>query len=223
MSSPDSPILQKLDRLSRSTSGFHDQLSDLFDGDEYKQCVPNLQGDDLAWLVDYLDKVRRRIIPPHPPLKPTQTLDDLDPASSGSQKCLHELSYICGTRAILPTSYTLSSSLLNVGHHPVASGGSGDVYKGSFNGSGVCVKRVRVYSKDGPKKATKVHFRHHRFPCLPMLTRLTDALPGGCGVEMYETQKHRPPSGCYIRTSPAYFRLDARRGTYGTHRTAPRR
>lgn len=57
---------------------------------------------------------------------------------------------------ILPTSYTLSSQALDVGRQPVASGGSGDVYEGSLHGSKVCVKRVRVYSKDGPQKATKV-------------------------------------------------------------------
>jgi hypothetical protein len=60
---------------------------------------------------------------------------------------------------ILPTSHTPSASLLNIGHHPVASGGSGDVYEGTFDGSEVCVKRIRVYSNDGPEKAIKVD--HH--------------------------------------------------------------
>jgi hypothetical protein len=58
---------------------------------------------------------------------------------------------------ILPSSYTLSPSLLNVSPHPVASGGPGDVYEGILDGSKVCIKRIRVYSKDGPKKAIKVH------------------------------------------------------------------
>ena len=56
----------------------------------------------------------------------------------------------------LPTRYTLSPQILTVGRQPVASGGSGDVYEGRLHGSKVCVKRVRVYSKDGPQKATKV-------------------------------------------------------------------
>ena len=30
------------------------------------------------------------------------------------------------------------------------------MYKGSLNGSTICVKRVRVYTRDGPQKATKV-------------------------------------------------------------------
>jgi hypothetical protein len=77
--------------------------------------------------------------------------------SSGFRKCLRELRHICGAEMILPTSYTLSSSLLNIGPQPVASGGSGDVYKGTLGRSPVCIKRVRVYSKDGPGGATKVH------------------------------------------------------------------
>ena len=86
-----------------------------------------------------------------------QALDILDPASPGFRKCLRELRKICGTRMILPTSCTLSSSLLNVGLHPVASGGPGDVYEGTLDGSRVCVKRVRVHTGDSPMKATKVH------------------------------------------------------------------
>ena len=59
---------------------------------------------------------------------------------------------------ILPTSYTLSPSLLNIDRWPVAWRGSDDVYEGTLDGSSVCVKRVRVYSNDGPKKTTKVHY-----------------------------------------------------------------
>jgi hypothetical protein len=70
MSSPSPPALQQLHRLDRSSSGFHDQLSNVLYGEEYTQCVPNLQDDDLTWLVDYLDKVRRRVALPHSPLKP---------------------------------------------------------------------------------------------------------------------------------------------------------
>lgn len=58
MSSPNLPTLQRLYHLDRSSSGFHDELSNLLYGEEYQQCVPILQGDDLVWLVDYLDKVR---------------------------------------------------------------------------------------------------------------------------------------------------------------------
>jgi hypothetical protein len=62
MSSPSSPALRQLHRLNSSSSGFHNELSNILYGQEYTQCVPNLQGDDLAWLVDYLDRVRRHVV-----------------------------------------------------------------------------------------------------------------------------------------------------------------
>jgi hypothetical protein len=70
MSSPSPPALQQLRRLNRHLSGFHDQLNSVLYGEEYKQCVPNLQGSDLVWLVDYLDKVHCRVVLPQSPLKP---------------------------------------------------------------------------------------------------------------------------------------------------------
>ena len=59
MSSPTSAVLRQLNHLNRSSPEFHDQLSNALYGEEYQQCVRNLQNDDLAWLVEYLDKVRR--------------------------------------------------------------------------------------------------------------------------------------------------------------------
>jgi len=76
MSSPNHPVLQRLDRLDRSSQEFHDQLTDILYGEEYQQCVYGgnyddqqrvltLQGDDLTWLVGYLDKARTAL-PPSP-------------------------------------------------------------------------------------------------------------------------------------------------------------
>ena len=155
MPPPNSPVLQRLDHLDGSLSGFHDQLHDLLYGEEYHQCVRDLQGDDLVWLVDYLDRVRPRVTVRHSPLKPAQVFDNLNPSSAASRKCLRELRSICGASGILPTSDTLSSDLLAIDPHPFTSGGYGDVYAGTLNGSRVCIKRMRVYTQDGPKKATK--------------------------------------------------------------------
>ena len=60
MPPPGPPVLQQLDRLDGSSDGFHDQLSNVLYGEEYTRCVQNLQGDGSVWLVDYLDRVRRR-------------------------------------------------------------------------------------------------------------------------------------------------------------------
>jgi len=62
--------LKQLRRLDNSSPKFHDQLSNILYGEDYKQCVPNLQGDNLVWLVDYLDKARRRVVLLRPSLKP---------------------------------------------------------------------------------------------------------------------------------------------------------
>lgn len=54
-------LLQQLHRLDRSSSEFRDRISGILYGEEYGRCVSNLQGEDLLWLVNYLDKVRRRV------------------------------------------------------------------------------------------------------------------------------------------------------------------
>jgi len=55
--------------LERSSSTFHDQLSSILYGEEFRQQAQNLQNDGLVWLVDYLDEVRRRASLLHSPLK----------------------------------------------------------------------------------------------------------------------------------------------------------
>ena len=57
--------LQRIHRLDRSSPMFHDQVCNILYGKEYQNCVPNLQGDDLVWLIEYLDKVHRHIALPH--------------------------------------------------------------------------------------------------------------------------------------------------------------
>ena len=144
-------------QLRRSNkSKFHDQLKDVLCGEEYKQWALNIDGEDLVWLVDYLDKVHRRNAFPYSPLNPTQALDSVDPTSSGYSACLRELRHICGAKMILPVSYTSLSSLVDIGRQPVASGDSGDLYEATLDGSKVCVKRIREYSKDGPGKEIQV-------------------------------------------------------------------
>ena len=66
--SPHNPLNQ-LRCLDSSSPEFHDQISDILSGEEYKQWVPNIQGGDLVGLIDYLDKVRCRVSPLCFPLK----------------------------------------------------------------------------------------------------------------------------------------------------------
>jgi len=67
MVSPSHPVLQRLDRLNRSSSDFHDQLNNVLCAEEYKQYLSDLQGDGLVWLVDYLDEVYYRLSLLHSP------------------------------------------------------------------------------------------------------------------------------------------------------------
>ena len=220
MSSPGPPGLQKLYHLDRSSPDFHDQLSNVLYGEEYQKCVldVNLHGEDLVWLVDYLDKVSHHIPPPHSLLKPVQALDCLNPSSTASRKCQRELRTICGARGILPTSYTLSSDHLSISPDPFAAGGYGDVHEGTLDGLKGCIKRVRVY-QEGPQRATKVQYRSHLSPRSPSLTRFTDLLSRGRDVETLDTPKRRTPAGCHCHSLPARFGLDVWWGPTGLHQT----
>ena len=155
---------------------------------------------------------------PHPPFKPAQALDGLDPPSAASQKCLHELRSICGDGGILPTSYTRSSHLLGIGPSPFASGGHGDVYKGSLDGLRVFIKHVRVYAQDGLQKATKVRFRRRRFLCSPSLIQLADLLPRSRNMETVDTPEHLILAGHHYHSPPTHFGLDVRRWPPNTSR-----
>jgi len=62
--SPDR-ILDRLRSLDRSSSGFHDQVCTVLYEEEYRKCIPDLQGDESAWLVEYLDEVRRHVALPY--------------------------------------------------------------------------------------------------------------------------------------------------------------
>ena len=55
---PSHSPLEQLRHLDRSSSEFHDRVSNILYGEDYKKWVQTVQGDDLVGLVDYLDKVR---------------------------------------------------------------------------------------------------------------------------------------------------------------------
>ena len=170
-STPALPALQQLDSLDRSSSDFYKQLDGILRGEEYKKyvyredhkLVLNLQHDDLVWLINHLDSVRRHIVLPPSSLTPAQALGVADPTGSASQKCRRELKAICSASGILPASYTISPGRIYFGREAFASGGYGDVYKGTLSGLegdpetlNVCIKRVRVYTRDGIETAAKV-------------------------------------------------------------------
>ena len=61
---------------------------------------------------------------------------------------------------------------LNTGTWPIDSRGSCDVYEGVFDGSRVCVKRLRIYSNEELETAKDVCFRcRHISPSVPDQTQ----------------------------------------------------
>ena len=222
MPSPSSLALLQFRHLDRSSPNFDDQLRNVLYGSEYDKYALNIQGDDLMWLVNYLDEVRCRVSPPHSLLKPAQALDCLDPSGPAFRKCLRELRSICGVGGILPTSYILPPHHLNVGSEPFGFGEWGDEYEGTLDGSRVCVQRIRVYPREDPQKAAGVRYRHRRFPCSPSLMEPIELLPRGHNVETLDAPKHPTPTGChYYSQVPAHFELDVWRSPAGIHREEP--
>ena len=68
MPPPTSPALNRLYGLDKSSSKFQDELFDVLDETEFTQWVRTFQGEDLVWLIDYLDKVSPCTSFPRPPL-----------------------------------------------------------------------------------------------------------------------------------------------------------
>lgn len=59
MASPRSPTLAKLHRLQYNSPNFSRKLSKILREEDYKQCVQDIKGNELTWLLNYLDQVRR--------------------------------------------------------------------------------------------------------------------------------------------------------------------
>ena len=111
-------LLERLRRLDRPSSGFPDQLSNILYGEDYTRCVPDLQGDDLAWLIDYLDNVRRRVplLPPSSSYRSHSILSTLHLPLTGSV-CANSETYVALGRYCRPRTpfrLRLSTSIVNL-------------------------------------------------------------------------------------------------------------
>ena len=63
---------------------------------------------------------------------------------------------LCGQTGLLPTSHTIPVTLIRTSEHPVASGGFGDVWEGTYNDKPVAIKALRVYRGEDIRKVRKV-------------------------------------------------------------------
>jgi len=62
MSPPDA--LKQLHDFDRASPQFHKHLSNFLRSEGYRSTVPSLQGEDLTWLVEYLDSVSLQTVSP---------------------------------------------------------------------------------------------------------------------------------------------------------------
>ena len=56
--------LQKLHNLDKTSPQFYQEINEFIRGKDYREAVPNLQGEGLTWLVDYLDGVSLQTVFP---------------------------------------------------------------------------------------------------------------------------------------------------------------
>jgi len=61
MDPPDA--LKQLQGFDRASPQFHKHLSNFLRSEGYRSAVPTLEGEDLEWLVEYLDSVSLQTIP----------------------------------------------------------------------------------------------------------------------------------------------------------------
>ena len=68
---------------------------------------------------------------------------------------------------LLPTSHIIPGQFIKTAEHPIASGGFGDVWEGTYNTKWVAIKALRVYKEEDVQKVRKV--THPVFPTPLML------------------------------------------------------
>ena len=120
---------------------------------------------------------------------------------------------MCVSRKVLPSSYMLPNGTLVTDVHLFSSGGFSDVYRGTFNGLQVCVKKLRVAPDSGSEQATKGDTCRHYFRlCIVSnLMATTGAFPGSFAVEAIGTSQHRAIRGRDHQPSPNRVRVYAER------------
>lgn len=83
----------------------------------------------------------------------------MEPPSVAFRQILEKLQGICTYHMFMPSSHVLSSDLLKTSKYPFDSGGFSDVFQGTYAGSEVCIKRLRIASTSSLEKIRKVSIR----------------------------------------------------------------
>ena len=156
------------------------------------ECAPRPRDNDLVRLVEYLDSVSLQIALPYSPFNVPQILNSPNPMAHVFWIPVHELGRICGAHEILLESCTIPVPL-KIG--PLLDPGCAQEW--ILNGVKVHVKRVRIDSHKGPRRAKKVYQRLRRISDSSVLTKSTGFLPISCDGETLKPPKYCPSSGCH--------------------------
>ena len=172
-------ILRRIHSLDPSSLDFLRQVYALLRHDEEEQYLPSLQGQELARLVDFLDRVRalpstfcpvvRRVL---------QSLSAVSVNGDISRHCLHKLQAICGHHVTLPSSYIIPSEIPRIGDDPIIPGSIVDAWEGTYHGKKVSVKCLSVLLKDDQT------IKRVRSWCVASLLRLLKNIPACTAVTL---------------------------------------
>jgi len=136
-------------------------LTDALAAKDYFTCVKSLKNVDIdpQEYIDGLDQVRSRSVISLAALRSWtlayQAIDILSPESDIHERCVRELSTVCGIYGLLPESHKVNS-ILTTSQHAVASGGYSDIWKAvNKTGEYFAVKVLRMY-EDSAAQVKKV-------------------------------------------------------------------
>jgi len=135
-------ILGRLYSLDSSSTDFLRHLHSLIQHDEEEQYLTNLQGLELARLVDEVRTLPSAFFPVTK--WALQTLSVIPADDDVSRQCLHKLQSICGHCATLPHSCVVADDLARVGNHPTTLGGIADLWEGTYRRKRVSIKSLKV-------------------------------------------------------------------------------
>ena len=142
-------ILRRLYSLDPSSPDFLRQVYSLLRHDGEERYLPSLQEQELARLVDFLDRVRTLPSTFCPVAKRVrQGLSAVSANDDISRHCLHKLQAICGHHATLPSSYIISGEISRVRDDPIIPGAVVEAWEGTYRGERVSVKCLSVPLND---------------------------------------------------------------------------
>ena len=192
----EEPLTRRLYELDRSSAQFPERLDKLLQDEGWMKDIQRLSRHRLVELTDHLDNVRLISTPTKSYSSSPQILDGLDRTGSQFREGLHVLRELCGSRAILPTTYLVSGSL-SFSTTTMAIPGYREIYKGSLGDADVCIKKLPMTVGNRPAKIRQVSRPHSRWLDRHALTDFGDALQGGRGVEVPQPPEYCVLQGCH--------------------------